>query len=685
MALPSGYIPCNLLGGQNCYFDTGVVPSSDLEIIGQFVGYVPLGSNQVYYFGARNSNSNTSAGQLNFLNSGGGVTSYLGYASARVSVGNSNVNFNGGFFQITKRANEFEIADYNLVWELTGATTTFTGTKSMFLLAMNNAGNVLYGTGAGSCKVTIQEFSISQNGTELHHYVPVYDENNAQFGLYDLADGTFLTNQGTGSFYTSHILNVQESTGGQAWLMCDTTGYTKKKYIIDSGWFYPERLVAYADPGYEFLNWTDGNGNILSTSQYFEYQESSLHLITSDTTITANFVKKTKEKQDNRYQLLGLQYGVGRYTSAADPNGNQSDLYSVVLSFECAEDTTSASTSTIELLEVPSTYQINMPVFLFTPRGKIIWCGLIKEINGNVLTCREPTSAFDLDVCFSTPTVVEKQMNIYNAIGNYLAQKILNGYGNTNSTGYNAALKKKGNPFDLKYDYRTIFGDSVYAMPTINTGVSNAEEFMFSASSQYGVIYGTSLRDYADSNYASKGIKHLMQIEFFNPAKYGTMQFGTNSEAITNVEIIDKNENANSLMIYNSAGTTLRGIYGVKNDGSIADMSSLTSDFLAYSNCSNKVISSDDSLKSLIRENLGNAIMNHKITFDVDLESIMYSFDDFRLGRRVKFYDGNKLYNSMITALSFAQDTNEDIKFIKVTLGNVRTKLVTKLNIGKGK
>lgn len=686
--LPSRYIPRNCIGGQNCYFDTGVIAGSDVKMIGLFYGNVPVTSNNAYYFGARNTNSTSSAGQFNFLCGGQGQTAYLGYGSARLTASSS---FNGGTFQVSNIGNVFDVYDDGKVNELTGTSSAFTGTKTIYLLALNNAGSPNYGTGAGVYEIGVGEVSISKSGTEQVHYIPVYDTSTSTFGLYDLVSETFSTHLGTGSLYTADLLEVTATSGGDAWIMTDSVGYYKKKYIDHSiTSVQSERLIAMPKVGYEFLNWTDQNGNVLSTDTYFEFRETEFYVIQADAVITANFVKITDEVQMSRYQLLGLEYGVGAYSGLNPPIGSASDIYALVKSFTCESDMTSQITTTIELEDIPSGYQTDMPVFLFSPRGKMIWCGVIKSIDGNTLTCREPISIFDLDIAFLLPDGLSQSYRVGKAVSYYLERRILEGRGNTDfNSSVNGALKREMNPYKVGdvYSYETYltFGDTLYVLPAVDTGVANAEDYMLNLSNGYGFVYESSLYDHTDSNYPSQGIKHLMYIRNVYPSKYGSISIGTNSEAVSNVEIVEQERNANSLMVYDSAGSTLRGIYGVKNDGSIEDMTTLTSDFLAYSNCENIVVTSDDPIKGIVRENLGNATLNHKITFDVDLRTDMFRFDDFKLGRRVAFYIGDKVYNSMITALSFGQTTNDDIRTIRVTLGTIRTKLTAKLNLGKKK
>ncbi len=94
----------------------------------------------------------------------------------------------------------------------------------------------------------------------------------------------------------------------------------------------------------------------------------------------------------------------------------------------------------------------------------------------------------------------------------------------------------------------------------------------------------------------------------------------------------------------------------------------------------------DDNIKTVVEQYLSNAKYNHKITFNLDLDSDLYSLDALNIGRRVTFYYKNKIYNSIVTGLEWELPTNmEDPHTVKVILGKVRNKLTTKLNLGKVK
>lgn len=674
--LPSRYISTVYLPTTaNCYFDTGVFPSNDLDIDAIF--RTPDTGN-TYLFGARNSNSNTSAGQINLLVAS---TSYIGYASARISVSNM-----GGRTFFAKRGNGFETKSGYFINDKTGATTEFTGTRSMFILAMNNAGSPNYGS---SPVGGVYSFAVSQNGTKVKDYFPVYDTETQTFGLYDFVNDEFVANSGSGSFTMQNQnlleLAVNDTEFGDAYIDMPF-GKVMEQYCFTYFGRPYSPIVAVPNDGYAFLNWTDQNGNVFSTDRII-----SSFAISEDTVLTANFIKVTDDKQQNSYSLVGLQYGIGAIESASDPDGRESNIFTLVDDFTIVEDSLSKSTSKITCRSVPTLFQEKMPVFLFDPKGKLIWGGMIQSIEDNVLTCREALGIFDGDFIF-TPTTSVGGLNLTQYSLPYALTLYTNSYGTTNSSGspssqyVNYAGRRMMNAFggSVLYDDFVSYNKELnmfFGLPSSSdTKIGNMEDYYIGISNSFDISFKTTLEKKKNTSLPDKGEKWIMRILIENPLIYGTIVMGDNMDEIRNVEVIRETQETTVLQVYNSSGSSLRGIYGMKTDGTVAEINPLTSSFFAYNECKMKVLMSDDNIKTLIAENLTNTMYNHKITFDLDLSNHFIDMDDLIMGRRVDFYVGNKLYKSIVTGKEYSSN-NGKITSVKVTLGNVRTKLTTKLNL----
>lgn len=683
--LPNRYIPVYSIRGDNCYFDTGVVPKSSMNISGLF--RIGVNYTSTYVFGARNTSSTSSAGQLNFLATD--TTSYIGYASSRLTLNENPIE---GRVSFAKNAREFTVLTSNSIFNKTGGATAFAGSRTMFLLAMNNAGNPNYGSDGG-CWLYGFKIEDTTDASNNHEFVPCYDTDNSEFGIYDLEQDNFISKSGTGTLNNMYLLTVQSSEGGTAYLENEVIGETYLQYYDQ----YESAAILKAIPNrnYSFLNWTV-NGSVVSTDEEFSYS------ISEDTVIVANFRKNTELEFSSKFQLLGLQYGVGSIQSATAPNGRDSDIYTSVRSFSIKIDGLAKATSTIECESVPSLYQINMPVFLISPKGKIIYYGLITTITDKTLTCREPMAILDHDFLFSPTNSVDgdnlTNRNILYASWLYL-YATQRGYSasatNATSLYLDSGLLRCMEAYHMSSDREIHYGqasNTYVSMPlTTQYELSNLEDYFFNLFEQFAVYLKPSMFIApTPSSLAYKGVKRLMRLSVFNTKQYDTLVLSDNAEYISNVTVDLEDVSTTILHIYNSTGKTFRGVYGMTKDGLIEEIvwdgSQIRNKYIAYDTYKLKIVQSDDKISTLVEQNLSGALYNHKITFNVDLVYDVLRLDDFQIGRKVEFYYKDKLYKSDVTAIEFSLDSDMNrIISAKVTLGNVRNKLTTKLNISKSK
>ena len=680
--LPSKYIPAYSIRGENCYFDTGIVTKNTQDITALFdTGASPNG----FCFGARNTASTSSAAQLNFIAVDG--TSYIGYASARLTL---NENPISGTVSFLKRGREFTVLTSSSIFNKTGAATTFTGTRPIFLLALNNAGSPNYGT---RNRTSLIGFKI-EDGDEKHEFLPVYDTEAQEFGVYDLETDNFISKSGTGTLDPFYLLTINSSGGGSAFAENQVVGNVKEQYYSDG--IKTARLKAVPDRNYSFLNWTV-NGEVVSTD------EETTYTVAQDTTIVANFRKNVDFQYSNKFQLLGLQYGVGYIQSASDPNARDSDIYTNVRSFSVKVDGLAKATSTIECESIPPLYQIDMPVFLISPKGKIVYCGVIKAIKDKTLTCREPMAILDHDFLFLPTTSVDGD-NLTNRNVLYASWLYLNdvrmGYctaaGLSVTNGYSdSGLVRNMRAFHMDSDRRVLYNSerNTYVSTPLTTEyeVKNLEDYYFDLFEQFAVYLKPAMFLAPRSSlYYEKGDKRMMKLEVKNTKEYETLVISDNVEAITNVSVDLSEVSTTMLQIFNSTGKTFRGVYGMTKDGVIEENpetgSTIPQKFIARDTYKMKLVRSDDKINTIVEQNLSGALYNHKISFNVDLTYDIYRLDDFQIGRKVDFYYKNKLYKSDVTAVEFSLDSDmTSIVSAKITLGNVRNKLTTKLNIGKSK
>ena len=655
--LPSGYIICD---GVEKSYDSGVLSASDLEINGLFRNVSNVLSQNCWFFGARNTNSTSSAGQLNFVVTTS--TNYFGCAGGRVTV--SNFGLSDAFWHIYVRGNYFEFTDVNQVWSATGSATTFTGTQTMYINAINNAGSL----GGASHPDLVCGFIIKKNGTLVKNFIPCYSESLSMQGLYEAVGGTFVQPLAgsTSSGITQRRIRVSSGTGGKGYLRTIRGERVEDMFVspVYNTDFIsqPNRCrvecIAEAEEGYVFKNWTV-NGTIVSTDANYTF------FTLTDTDIVANFQKSV--------EVMGLPYRLKVFNHYGDTYEFQ------VISASVTDDSLQKTTSTVIVNDYPSGNLVSMRAILRSPRGEILFQGIVSSVEGNTISLREMMSVFDREYIFSTSSFNKTNYTVRYGL-TYLLMRAT----------YSRRLSDSSVTDDLLYDNlgwiyqdtKNVADDlslyeernSTVTFPKITeTNIQNMEDLCLSYSN-FGIYM-----DFGSPDGISEG---------FIPRYYKTndsITLGDNMENISNISVMVESQENTIVVVYNSTGATLRGLYGVMTDGSIGDYSSSLDDsqYIGYSNYIGKVVMSDDDINTILAENLSCSGLNHKITFNVFFNDLL-PFGKLKKGTPVDFYVGNQLYKSVVTAVSFdILENKENIANAKVTLGNVRTSLTSKLNIKK--
>ena len=159
-----------------------------------------------WLFGARNGNTDRTFGLLSFN------------SRYRSDYNNSTDEYStvtpSGKFEVDKDKN---VTKFNGTVGVTAKFGSFQCTYPMFLFANNNAGTA---AGFGSFKLYVCK--LFDNGNLIRDFVPCIDPTGA-VGLYDLVDGKFYGNAGTGVFLAGPLKATLPE------------GYTQLEYIQSSG------------------------------------------------------------------------------------------------------------------------------------------------------------------------------------------------------------------------------------------------------------------------------------------------------------------------------------------------------------------------------------------------------------------------------------------------------------------
>ena len=232
-AVPEGYTQLAYLestGSQ--YIDTGVVfgPTNGFSVAAQTT--VPVSDGQ-FICGSREDDGDTrcTLGSVHDISN----SAYYGYdrigwnnivmSDSRhiqnVKMGTTDVNFlNSGKFDCRG------VSSGPL-----GSLAAQTGSFWLFASRTMSSGEVVYG------KCRIREARISANAAIIRSFVPVRRDSDSTLGMYDLVEGRFYANQGTGSFIGGPALS--DSSGPDA--------YERLSYIESTGGQYIDTGVTFTD------------------------------------------------------------------------------------------------------------------------------------------------------------------------------------------------------------------------------------------------------------------------------------------------------------------------------------------------------------------------------------------------------------------------------------------------------
>lgn len=699
MDLPSQYTECTgIYPLNNSFIDTGIVASSNLKVNALF-GF-PRASTG-YLFGARNTNSTSSIGQFGFYQALN-ATSYWCFGNTRTSINQSAQTtpmgslapayshfFNDGNYMELYRGGE------QIVIPSTSNVTSFAnGNRTIHLFGLNNAGTNTW------CQAWLFGFKIDDNG-DVHNFVPCYDSDTSKYGVYDTFDSSFKPLENAQDLY---LISVRSDGNGEAKFSTlfgessatEVYAYNASDNYADMPGMGAVKLIARPKQGYVFKNWTletSGYTEIISTEEEFYY------LPTYDSLVRANFVKETEMSYDLNYTGLALLYGAGEFSGTISSPlvlpSLRNDVFVKIKSGTIKKDSLQKSTSTFVLEEVSSALQTNTPIFIFSPKGKCVYEGIVWNIEENKITCREPLAMFDEDYVLKSSAASNHDIRF-----DYMSNMLSLTSGNHGVTSANCDYldSRKTNNLVFDYAYTPALEYPLKYVPSkvaiSETEIVNLEEYLLERFAEFGIYVSSKLaketRSYYDGTQSISYTRHLMNLSLPYIFETEPIYVSDNVENITDVSITTEDSEYTVLGIYNSNGSTLKNFYTLDNNGEVLKYQNLSSaypnmthlkDTIGFNKYKVKLVLSDEKPETLIYQYLTNAKYSHKITFNLGLDGSLFNIDSFKIGRLAKFYYQDKLYDSVVTALEYSiKEGTNTIDNVKVTLGNVRVSLTAKLN-----
>ena len=195
--LPAGYTRLTSISSSGTqYIDTGYVPSSqNFRVVYDFE--LPSGTTSGYLFGGMNTTHSIIASVRGVF--------YVGLTGNPIPLTLSpavryemDAHAESGTFTVVLNGTT-EIASYS---------GSLDNSTPLFLFTHSKSGGVPEGSTWAA--FTLYACQIFDNGALVRDFVPCYRKTDAVVGLYDLVNGVFYTNQGSGEFIKDGFLNFIE-------------------------------------------------------------------------------------------------------------------------------------------------------------------------------------------------------------------------------------------------------------------------------------------------------------------------------------------------------------------------------------------------------------------------------------------------------------------------------------------
>lgn len=323
------------------------------------------------------------------------------------------------------------------------------------------------------------------------------------------------------------------------------------------------------------------------------------------------------------------------------------------------EDRLTTANSTINVNAVPSNVSNGDIIEVYNDKGLIRYKGVIKSIEGNTIQTSQITHLLSGQWLYETQPSGTLESEIKAILGRY-CQGYIKG-----STYQDPVILAKLGAFTIETASNTTGN-----LETMDENTQmDMETFIYSLYEKYGIAVDFDIPD-----------KGQPIIKIWRP-EFTSFKIGNNTNAIVNITPLTEIAETNRLIIFSKDGQ-YRTTYVAKSDGTIAEQpQSLAGRFSVVNS---KIVFSDDELDDIRLANLPETMYNHKLTFVLNLNNLLYSYDDLKFDLPLEIWNGQDYYRTKITGRSFSKDANVDVAQVQYICGLVRTKLSDKLSMRLG-
>lgn len=198
--LPDGYTALEYIESTGTqWINTGFTPDSNTRFTGELL--VTEGTQIEYLFGCRGDSSSGWSGCVGILvKSGDSFRSDYGGIDGVTIDGAKR----GERYILDKDRETCNLGPYSV----TNGAMSFSSGLNMYLFGCNEAGQALY-----LASMRLWSFSIYDNGSKVRDFIPARRESDGAIGMFDVLNGKFHGNSGTGSFIAGPDIPVEEKGG----------------------------------------------------------------------------------------------------------------------------------------------------------------------------------------------------------------------------------------------------------------------------------------------------------------------------------------------------------------------------------------------------------------------------------------------------------------------------------------
>lgn len=319
-----------------------------------------------------------------------------------------------------------------------------------------------------------------------------------------------------------------------------------------------------------------------------------------------------------------------------------------VLSLKIERDLLKKTSTTLNVINVPSAVEIGDVVVMYDNFGTTLFTGVVNTIEGNSVRAGQILDIFDDTWLWNNPRLA--------TIEETLIRILQNDFQNTNDVLLNAIFDK----FDLE-------------------AISETRQKLETRENQYTTSFSTFLYDV----YEKYSIQLLFDIPFeagrpkikIGIPHYDDIKIGNNAEIFRNFNVATNVFETNKLVVYSQETSEYRATWYTTTSGITDDSGALNRPQKINTN----IIFSDDNINVLKASSLRNQIYNHEITCELVYDNKLLKFENLRLGQVVDLYYNSNYFNTILTGYSFDMNENDGIAVIKLKFGLVRTSLTSKL------